>query len=60
VGIIFRRSDQLNPDVVCSVVGNVVQFNAKFGLNNRLEVNLFHVRLPAGNGKELRRPKGGL
>jgi len=29
-----------------------VQINARFGLNDRLEVHLNHVRMPAGNGRE--------
>ena len=44
VGISFRRRDQLNPDVVWGVPGNVVPFNARFGLSDRLEVHLGHVR----------------
>jgi len=32
------------------VLGKVIQSNAKFGLADRLEVHLDHVRMPAGNG----------
>jgi len=52
VGISFRRRDQLKPDVVWSILGKVVQSNARFGLSDRLEVHLDHVRMPAGNGRE--------
>jgi len=52
MGISFRSRDQLKPDVVWSVLGKVVQSNALFGLNDRLEVHLEHVRMPAGNGRE--------
>jgi len=52
VGISFRRRDQLKPDVVCSILGKVVQSNARFGLSDRLEVHLDNVRMPAGNGRE--------
>jgi len=49
MGISFRRRDQLKPDVVWCVLGKVVQSNARFGLTDRLEVHLDHVRIPAGN-----------
>jgi hypothetical protein len=52
VGISLRRRDQLKPDVVWSVVGKIIQSNARFVLNDRLEVHLDHVRMPAGNGRE--------
>ena len=51
-GISFRRRDQLKPDVVWGVQGKVVQCNARFGLSDRLEVNLEHIRMPGGNGSE--------
>ena len=38
VGIIFRRRDQLKPDVVWGVLSKVIQNNARFGLSDRLEV----------------------
>jgi hypothetical protein len=50
IGISLRRRDHLKPDVVWSVLGKVVQSNARFALNDRLEVHLDHVRMPAGNG----------
>ena len=58
VGISFRRRDQLNPDVVWGVLGNFVQSNARFGLCDRLEVHLDHVRMPAGNGRTAEKTKG--
>ena len=58
VGISLRRSDQLKPDVVWAVLGKVIQSNAKFGLTDRLEVHLDHVRMPAGNGKRAEKTKG--
>src|SRR5215469_18125335 len=51
VGISLRRRGQLNPDVVWSVLGKVIQSNARFALCDQLEVHLDHVRMPAGNGK---------
>ena len=56
--ISFRRRDQLKPDVVWGVLGKVVQSNARFGLSDRLEVHLDHVRKPAGNGKRAEKTKG--
>jgi len=50
VGISLRRRDQLKPDVVWAVLGKVIQSNARFGLIDRLEVHLYHVIMPAGNG----------
>jgi hypothetical protein len=50
--ISLRRRDQLKPDVVWSILGKVVQSNARFALTDRLEVHLDHVRMPAGNGRE--------
>jgi len=52
VGIRFRRRDQLKPNVIWSVLGKVVHNNARFGLNDHLEVHLDHVKMPAGNGRE--------
>jgi len=57
VGISLRRRDQLKPDVVWGVLGKVVQSNATFGLADRLEVHLDHVRMPAGNGKAAEKTK---
>jgi len=51
-GISLRRRDQLKPDVVWAVLGKVIQSNARFGLRDRLEVHLDHVRMPVGNGPE--------
>jgi len=50
VGISLRRRDQLKPDLFWAVVGKVIHSNARFGLSDRLEVHLNHVRMPAGNG----------
>ena len=50
VGISLRRRDQLKPDVVWSVLGKVIQSNARFALTDRLEVHLEHVRMPVGKG----------
>jgi len=52
VGISLCRRDKLKPDVVWSVLGKVIQSNARFALTDRLEVHLVHVRMPAGNGRE--------
>jgi hypothetical protein len=52
VGISLRRRDQLKPDVLWSVLGKVIQSNARFALTNRLEVHADHVRMQVGNGRE--------
>jgi len=52
LGISFQRRDQLKHEVVWSVLGKVVQSNARFGLSDRLEIHLDHFRMPAGNGRE--------
>jgi hypothetical protein len=52
VAISLSRGDQLKPDVVCSVLGKVIQCNARFPLSDRLEVHLDHVRMPVGIGTE--------
>ena len=51
VGISYRRLEQLEPDVVWSVLGKLVQSNARFGLSDRLEALLDHVKMPSGNGR---------
>ena len=58
VGISLSRRDQLKPDVVWGVLGNVIQSNARFRLVDRLEVHLDHVRIPAGNGRRAEKTKG--
>jgi hypothetical protein len=58
IGISLRRCDQLKPDVVRDVLGKVIQSKARFGLTDRLEVYLDHVRMPAGNGKRAEKMKG--
>jgi hypothetical protein len=57
VGISLRRRDQLKPEVVWSVLGKVIQSNARFALTDRLEVHLDHVTMPAGNGKMAEKTK---
>jgi hypothetical protein len=58
IGISLRRRDQLKPDMVWSVLGKVVQNNARFALTDRLEVHLDHVRMPAGNVRRAEKTKG--
>ena len=48
----MRRHDNLKPDVVWDVLGKVIQSSARFGLIDRLDVHLDHVRMPVGNGRE--------
>jgi len=45
VGISLHRRDQLKADMVWSVLGKVIQSNARFALTDRLEVRLDHVRM---------------
>ena len=56
-GISFRRRDQLQPDLFCEILSKVIQSNARFGLTDRLEVHLCHVRMPAGNAKRSEKTK---
>ena len=58
VSIGLRRCDGLKPDVVLGLLGKVIQTNARFGMVDRLEVHLHHVRMPAGNGKRAEKTKG--
>jgi len=50
VYISLRRRDQFKADVVWSVLGKVIQSNARFALTDRLDVHLDHVRMTVGNG----------
>jgi hypothetical protein len=50
MGISLRRRDQLKPNAVWSVLGKVIQSNARFELTDQPEVHLDHVRMPAGKG----------
>jgi hypothetical protein len=58
VGISWRRRDQFKPDVAREVLGKAIQNNARFGLTDRLELHLDHVRMPNGNGKKAEKTKG--
>jgi hypothetical protein len=58
VGISSWCHDQFKPDVVWVVLGKVIQSNARFGLTDRFEVRLDHVRMPAGNSKRAEKTKG--
>ena len=58
VGISLRRRDQCKPDKVWGVLGKVIQTNARFGLADRIEVHLDHVRMSAGNDKRVEKTKG--
>jgi hypothetical protein len=51
VGISLRRRDHFKSDMVWFVLGKVIQSNARFDLNERLEIQLDNVRVHAGNGK---------
>lgn len=52
MGISFRRQHQVKPDLIWGMLGKVVQSNARFGLTDKLEVHLNHVRMPGVNGRE--------
>jgi len=41
----------MKPYLILAVLSKVIQSNARFGLTDRLEVHLDHVRIPVGNGK---------
>jgi hypothetical protein len=58
VGHRIRLRDQLKPDMGWDALGKVIQSNAGFGLTDRLEVHLDHVRMPAGNCKRAEKAKG--
>jgi hypothetical protein len=51
VGFSLRRRDQLKIDVVWGLLGKVIQGNARFGLTDRLEIHVDHVRMLAANGR---------
>ena len=55
--ISFRRRDQMKTDLIWAVLSKVIQTNARFGLTDRLEVHLVHVRIPVGNGKSAEKTK---
>ena len=59
VGTSFRRRNQLKPDLFWDKHSKVIQSNARFGLTDRLEVYLGHVRMPVVTVNRLRRRKGG-
>jgi len=52
IGISLGRRDKLEPEMVWSVLGKLVQSNVRFPLTDRLEVHLENVRMCAGNGRE--------
>jgi hypothetical protein len=52
VGINLRPKDQQKPDAVWSVLWKVIHSNTKFGLTDRLEVHLDHIRMPVGYGRQ--------
>ena len=52
VGNIFRSREQLKPNLVWEIISKIIQSNARFGLTDRLEVHLDHVRIPSSNGQE--------
>jgi len=54
----LRHRDHLTTDVVWTVLGKVIQSIVRFGLSDRLEVHLDHVRMPAGKDKRAEKTKG--
>jgi len=46
----LRHRDQLKFDAVWAVLRNVILSNARFGLSDRLEVHLDHVKITDGKG----------
>jgi hypothetical protein len=52
VGISIRHRDQFKPDVVWELFGEGNSERARFGMTDRPEVHLHHVRMPVGNGRE--------
>jgi hypothetical protein len=58
VGLRIRRRDQFKTDVVWDVLGKVIHRNSRFGLTDRLEVHLDHVRMPASNRRGAEKTKG--
>jgi len=55
VCISLRRRDHIKHDMVWAVFGKVIQSNAIFGLSDRLEEHLDHVRMTAYNGRVRKR-----
>ena len=58
VVISFPLRDQLKPELVWDIFSKVIESHATFGLTGRLEVQLGHVRMPAGNSKFAKKTKG--
>ena len=58
LGFSFRRRDRMKLDLIWAVLSKVIQSNARFGLTNRLEDHLDHVRIPVGYGKSAEKRKG--
>jgi hypothetical protein len=58
VGISSQCLDQFKPDLVWEIISKVIQSNARFGFNDRLEVHLDHVRMLASNGRMSEKKKG--
>jgi len=52
LALVLQRRVHLKLDAVWAVFGKVIQSNARFGLSDRLEMHLDHVRMPVGNGRE--------
>ena len=51
IGLSFRRKDQITPDVIWSVFGNVAQSNARFNALDKLVMTVHYVKMPIGHGR---------
>jgi len=51
IGISFRRKDQLEADVILSLVQKVSQSNSRFNALDKLIMTLHSVWMPVGLGK---------
>ncbi|KAG8235182.1 hypothetical protein J437_LFUL015488 [Ladona fulva] len=51
VAISFRRSDQLNHEVISTVISKVVQSNDTFLTSAPLTISLHHIAMPVGRGR---------
>ncbi|KAG8233073.1 hypothetical protein J437_LFUL013073 [Ladona fulva] len=50
IAISFRRSDQLKPEVISTVISKVVQSNDAFLTSAPLTISLHHIAMPVGRG----------
>lgn len=51
--ISFRRFDQYTPEVIMSALNNVLQSNVNFLIDDKISINVDHVRIPSGGSRRM-------